>query len=63
MDKHAWKTAVEIIGEIEDRCYVRIIEDGVVSIKAFDSQTKAETFANSEKGRLGIKPNGKGPAT
>ncbi|WP_176478070.1 MULTISPECIES: hypothetical protein [unclassified Mesorhizobium] len=57
MNKQSWKTAVEIVGEFRSRHYVRIIEDGVVSIKAFDSHTEAETFAASEKARLEIVPS------
>ncbi|WP_176479071.1 hypothetical protein [Mesorhizobium sp. WSM3860] len=57
MDKQSWKTAVEIIGEFKSRHYVRVIENGVVSIKAFGSPTEAESFAASERKRLGIVPS------
>ncbi|TGP83794.1 hypothetical protein EN836_13770 [Mesorhizobium sp. M1C.F.Ca.ET.193.01.1.1] len=53
MIKQPWKTAVEI-EELENRHYVRVIEDGAVSIKGFSSRADAKTFAHSERARLGI---------
>ncbi|WP_189510208.1 MULTISPECIES: hypothetical protein [unclassified Mesorhizobium] len=50
---NTWRTSVEI-EELENRHYVRVIEDGTVSIKGFGSQSEAKTFANSERVRLGL---------
>lgn len=53
MKTQQWKTSVEI-EEIEHRHYVRIIEDGAVSIKGFGSRADAKTFAQRERARLGL---------
>jgi hypothetical protein len=53
MNQQPWKTSVEI-EEVENRHYVRVIEDGVVSIKGFSSQGDAKTFARREQARLGL---------
>ncbi|RWD91026.1 MAG: hypothetical protein EOS40_36330 [Mesorhizobium sp.] len=53
MNKQPWKWSVEI-EELANRHYVRVIEDGVVSIKGFGSQADAKAFANSESSRLGL---------
>ncbi|WP_192247614.1 hypothetical protein [Mesorhizobium silamurunense] len=53
MNMQPWMTAVET-EEIGDRHYVRVIEDGVVSIKGFHSQAEASSFASKESARLGI---------
>jgi hypothetical protein len=53
MNKQTWKTSVEI-DEVENRHYVRVIENGVISIKAFASKAEANSFANGERSRLGI---------
>ncbi|RRI03869.1 hypothetical protein EH240_09180 [Mesorhizobium tamadayense] len=53
MNTQLWKTAVET-EEIGDGHYVRVIEDGVVSIKEFRSQAEASSFASKENARLGI---------
>jgi len=51
MSNQAWKTSVEI-DEVENALYVRVIEDGVVNIRAFKSLTEAKSFAKSERARL-----------
>ncbi|MDG4889576.1 hypothetical protein [Mesorhizobium sp. WSM4887] len=53
MNKQPWKWSVEI-EEIANRHYVRVIEDGVVSMKEFGSRADAEAFAYSECARLGL---------
>lgn len=53
MNKQPWKTSVEI-EEVEDRYYVRVIEDGVVNIKGFSSKGDAKAFAQDEQARLGL---------
>ncbi|RRH89562.1 hypothetical protein EH240_33815 [Mesorhizobium tamadayense] len=40
--------------DLEKRHYVRVIEDGVVFMKAFNSERDATAFATSEKARLGL---------
>ncbi len=58
MSKSIVRNSVEIenfeIENLENRHYVRVIEDGVVSVKAFESETDATSFAISEKARLGL---------
>jgi hypothetical protein len=51
MSNQAWKTSVEI-DEVENALYVRVIEDGVVNIRAFKSLIEAKSFAKSERARL-----------
>ncbi|CDX24739.1 conserved hypothetical protein [Mesorhizobium sp. ORS 3324] len=58
MNNQAWKTSVEI-DELENALYVRVIENGVVNIKAFKSLTEAKSFAKSERARLAIDAPGK----
>ncbi|MDX8451134.1 hypothetical protein RFM98_00010 [Mesorhizobium sp. VK9D] len=53
MNKQPWKWSVEI-EELENRHYVRVIEDSAVSIKSFGSQADAKAFANRERARLGL---------
>ncbi|MDX8451813.1 hypothetical protein RFM98_03495 [Mesorhizobium sp. VK9D] len=53
MNKQPWKTSVEI-EEVESWHYVRVIEDGVISIKSFRSKGDANTFAHGERARLGL---------
>ncbi|MFK0690284.1 hypothetical protein ACFX5Q_19060 [Mesorhizobium sp. IMUNJ 23033] len=48
-----WKTSVEI-EELGNRHYVRVIEDGVVSVKRFLSRENATDFAQAEQVRLGL---------
>ena len=50
MNKQTWKTSVEI-DEVENRHYVRVIENGIISIKAFSSKAEAKSFANGERSR------------
>lgn len=53
MNKSFVKDSVEI-DEVENRYYVRVIEDGAVRIKGFSSPSDAKSFAKSEKARLGL---------
>ncbi|RJT40712.1 hypothetical protein D3227_09270 [Mesorhizobium waimense] len=53
MQKQPWKTSVEI-EELGNRHYVRVIENGAVSIKGFGSQADAKAFAQGERARLGL---------
>ena len=53
MNKQPWKTSVEI-EELGNKHYVRIIEDGVVSVKGFRSRADAKTCAQDEQARLGL---------
>ncbi|MDX8481091.1 hypothetical protein RFN28_21900 [Mesorhizobium sp. VK24D] len=53
MNNQPWKTSVEI-DEIGNALYVRVIEDGVVNIRAFKSLTEAKSFATSERVRLAL---------
>ncbi|PBB77565.1 hypothetical protein CK218_29820 [Mesorhizobium sp. WSM3879] len=53
MKKQWWKWSVET-EELADKHYVRVIEDGVVSIKGFGSEADAKAFANSERARFGL---------
>ena len=48
-----WKTSVEI-EEVENTHYVRVIEDGVISVKGFLSREEAADFARGEQARLGL---------
>ncbi|CAN7720523.1 hypothetical protein [Mesorhizobium sp. LjNodule214] len=52
MNERPWKTSVET-EELGNRHYVRVIEDGTVSIKGFRSQADAKAFAQGEQARLG----------
>ena len=49
----SWKFAVEI-EQIGGREYVRVIDDGNVSIRGFDRLPDAERFAESERQRLNL---------
>ncbi len=53
MNTQPWKTSVEI-EELGNRHYVRVIEDGVVSVKRFLSRENARDFAQAEQVRLGL---------
>jgi hypothetical protein len=54
MDKPSWKWAVEI-EQLGDTQFVRVIEDGNVSIRgAFKRLPDAEHFAESERRRLNL---------
>ncbi len=53
MNTQLWKTSVEI-EEVENTHYVRVIEDGVVSVKGFLSREDASDFARGEQARLGL---------
>jgi hypothetical protein len=53
MNTQPWKTSVEI-EELGNRHYVRVIEDGVVSVKGFHSRADAKAFAQGEQARLGL---------
>lgn len=53
MNQKTWKWSVEI-EELANKHYVRVIEDGVISIKGFGSQADAKAFATSECVRLGL---------
>ncbi|OBQ94097.1 hypothetical protein [Mesorhizobium sp. AA23] len=53
MSYQPWKWSVEV-EEIANRSYVRIIEDGVISIRGFESEANAKSFAHSERARLGL---------
>jgi hypothetical protein len=53
MGNQPWKTSVEI-DELENALYVRVIEDGIVNIKAFKSLAEAKSFAKSERARLAL---------
>ncbi|MDX8449933.1 hypothetical protein [Mesorhizobium captivum] len=61
MNKSYVVDSVEI-DEIENRHYVRVIEDGAVRIKTFGSQADAKSFAKSEKARLGLEAPIRGQA-
>jgi hypothetical protein len=53
MDNQSWKTAVEL-DAAGGTPFVRVIENGVVHIKAFSAQSEATAFAQSERARLGV---------
>lgn len=53
MNKSILMDSVEI-DALEDRYYVRVIEDGVVTIKGFRSEPDAKSFAEGENTRLGL---------
>jgi len=53
MNTQLWKTSVEI-EKVENTHYVRVIEDGVVSVKGFRSRADAKAFAQGEQARLGL---------
>ncbi|CAN7701984.1 hypothetical protein LJR234_005980 [Mesorhizobium amorphae] len=53
MNAQLGKTSVEI-EKVENTHYVRVIEDGVVSVKGFRSQADAKAFAQGEQARLGL---------
>ncbi|OHV87890.1 hypothetical protein [Mesorhizobium sp. ORS 3428] len=53
MKNQPWRTSVEI-DEVADALYVRVIEDGIVNIKAFKSLTEAKSFVKSERVRLAL---------
>ncbi|WP_141247089.1 hypothetical protein [Mesorhizobium sp. WSM3866] len=53
MNKSIVMDSVEI-DTLEDRYYVRVIEDGVVTIKGFGSEADAKAFAKHEHTRLGL---------
>ena len=53
MNTQLWKTSVEI-EKVENKHYVRVIEDGVVSVKGFLSREDASDFARGEQARLAL---------
>ncbi len=53
MNKQSWKTAVEI-EDFGGKPFVRVIEDGIVKVRAFKTEAEANAFALSEKARLGL---------
>jgi hypothetical protein len=53
MHNQSWQTAVEL-DEYGGRAFVRVIENGVVRIRAFKLQSEAVAFAQSERERLGV---------
>jgi hypothetical protein len=51
VDKEAWRWAVEI-DQMDGQQFVRVIDDGKVSIRAFRHLPDAERFAESERQRM-----------
>lgn len=53
MQGRSWKWAVEI-EELDGRHFVRVIEDGSVSLRGFNFLPDAERFAESERRRMNL---------
>jgi hypothetical protein len=49
----SWRTAVELTAA-KRKWFVRVIENGVVTIKSFELETAAVAFAEEERDRLGL---------
>jgi hypothetical protein len=53
MQGQSWKWAVEI-EQLGERHFVRVIEDGNVSLRGFDLLPDAQRFAEGERQRMNL---------
>ena len=53
VDKQAWRWAVEI-DQMDGQLFVRVIDDGKVSIRGFSHLPDAERFAEGERQRMNL---------